>query len=83
MPAFTIMREVSATVNSTVPALNDETPEVIDSPISTPLVSTTPSIGATMFEPRKFSADSLMGMPLFSTSAYFCCDFSYSCRASR
>jgi hypothetical protein len=69
-PALTIMREVSATVNSTVPALKDETPEVMDSPISTFLVRTTPSIGATMLEPWNLSADWPMGMPLFSTIAY-------------
>src|ERR1051325_722254 len=80
-PALTIMREVSATVKSTVPALNDETPEVMDSPISMFFVRTTPLIGATTLEPWKFCTDWLMGMPLFSTSAYFSRAFSYSWRA--
>ena len=35
----------SATVNITVPSLNEETPEVTVSPSSTPLVITTPAIG--------------------------------------
>ena len=56
-PALTIIFETSATLNSTVPALNDDTPEVIDSPISTFFVSTMPSIGATTFEPWNFSGD--------------------------
>ena len=50
-PALTIIFETSATVKRTVPALNDETPVVIVSPISTFFVSTTPSIGATTFDP--------------------------------
>ena len=35
----------SATVKRTVPALNEETPEVTVSPSSTPFVMTTPFIG--------------------------------------
>ena len=81
-PALTIIFDTSATVNSTVPALKDETPEVMDSPISTFLVRTTPSIGATMLEPLKFAADRPMGMPLFSTRLYFSCAFSNSCLAA-
>src|SRR5258706_277873 len=56
-PALTIILETSAMLNITVPALNEETPEVIDSPISTFLVRTTPSIGAMTFEPWNFSGD--------------------------
>ena len=42
------MRSVlrSATVKRTVPALNDDTPDVTVSPSSTPFVMTTPDIGA-------------------------------------
>src|ERR1022692_1374984 len=44
---FTLIRRVlrSATVNKTVPALNEDTPEVTVSPSSTPFVMTTPDIG--------------------------------------
>jgi len=56
---------------------------VIDSPISTFFVSTSPSIGATMFEPWNWSGRWLMGMPLFSTMPYFSCAFSRSCFAAR
>ena len=56
----------SATVKSTVPALNDETPEVTVSPSSTPFLITTPLIGAVT---RAFCEPELpeMGMPWSST----------------
>ena len=56
----------SATVKSTVPALNEETPEVTVSPSSTPFLMTTPLIGAVT---RAFCEAALpeIGMPRSST----------------
>ena len=56
----------SATVKSTVPALNDETPEVTVSPSSTPFLMTTPDIGAVTRACWVLAAPEI-GMPWSST----------------
>ena len=56
----------SATVNRTVPALKEETPEVTVSPSSTPFVITTPDIGL-VTRARWVNASPEIGMPCPST----------------
>ena len=63
---FTMSDFRSATVKRTVPALNEETPEVTVSPSSTPFLMTTPDIGLVTRATCEAPAEEI-GMPWSST----------------
>ena len=71
MPALMIMVSTSATVISTVPALNEETPDITVSPSSTGRRITTPSIGEVTFRRWLMPTSAIaIGTPLSRTMRY-------------